>query len=326
MVTLVPQRRGDFNHQTVVSAIEVNFREMLPTWTYGPLIQDGLYLYGSFRTAEGKLHTLLRKVASELSYGLVLNVSDGTALQTSPRQPDAFRGGSVRFSADDDHFRMHVGMARSPGEPFLLEVTKDRAQYKVVWDEGDILHLEGFIVGNAGVQMYDPMRDGGNLYCSYMIRASGHILGEAVEGFFGFDQQHLRPGTIWRTAPYFNELEIAWHTMTTEYDDGTIEVGQICHGGKDWGFAVMLNQDGPFKLTTDVTSKITFGDDEFPRKVEYLIDGEEWDWVASPDGTMPYYAKDPTYRPCDGTTTRKGETRKVVCAAGFLDAFNDGRS
>jgi hypothetical protein len=113
--------------------------------------------------------------------------------------------------------------------------------------------------------------------------------------------------------------------MTTEYDDGTIEVGQVCHGGKDWGFAVMLNSDGPFKLTTDVTSTITFGDDEFPRKVEYLIDGEEWDWVASPDGIMPYYAKDPTYRPCDGTTTRRGESRRVVCSAGFLDAFNDGR-
>jgi hypothetical protein len=326
LVTLVPQRRGDFNHQTVVSAIEVNFPDMLPTWTYGPLVQDGLYLYGSFRTADGRLQTLLRKCAGELSYGLVHNISNGTFLATSPRQAEAFRGGSVRFSADDDHFRMHVGMARSPGEPFSLELTREATSTKVVWDEGEILHLEGFIVGNAGVQMYDPMRDGGNLYCSYMIRSSGHILGEEVEGFFGFDQQHLRPGTIWRTAPYFNELEIAWHTATTEYDDGTIEVGQICHGGKDWGFAVMLNNNGPFKLSTDVTSKITFGEDEFPKKVAYLIDGEEWDWVASADGTMPAYAKDATYRPADGTTTRRGETRKVVTSAGWLDAFSDGRS
>jgi hypothetical protein len=322
MVSLVPQRRGDFNHQTVVSAIEVNFREMLPTWTYGPLIQDGLYLYGSFRTADGKLHTLLRKCASELSYGLVHNISNGTSLETSPRQADSFRGGSVRYTADDDHFRMHVGMARSPGEPFSLEMSQGRA----VWDEGDILHLEGFIVGNAGVQLYDPMRDGGNLYCSYVMRASGHLLGEPVEGFFGFDQQHLRPGTVWRTAPYFNELEIAWHTLSTEYEDGSIEVGQICHGGKDWGFAVMLNEKGPYKMTTDVTATVEFGADEFPTKVAYVIDGEHWDWLRSEGGTMPAYAKDAAYRPADGTTTRRGETRKVTCSAGWMDTFCDGRS
>jgi hypothetical protein len=94
----------------------------------------------------------------------------------------------------------------------------------------------------------------------------------------------------------------------------------------DWGFAIMASQDGPFKLTRDITGKPAFGDDEFPTRVDYVIDGQDWVWRAHPAGVMPGYAADPHYRPADGWCVRANETRSVVASFGWLDAFNDGRS
>ncbi len=86
------------------------------------------------------------------------------------------------------------------------------------------------------------------------------------------------------------------------------------------------NQGGSFKLTRDVTGKPSFGEDEFPTRVDYFIDGEDWVWQAHSDGVMPGYAADPHYRPADGWCTRANEARSVVASFGWIDAFNDGRS
>jgi|GEM_PF-4099489 len=121
-------------------------------------------------------------------------------------------------------------------------------------------------------------------------------------------------------------LAVAGFTMGVEYDDGKIEVGQLCHGGDDWGSAIMANQDGPSKLTRAVAGKPAFGQEELPTRVDYVIDGEGWLWQAHPDGVMPGYAADPHYRPADGWRTRTAETRSVVACFGWIEAFNDGRS
>lgn len=321
-ISLTKQRRGDFNHQAVLSAVEIDFADMLPTFRYHNLVQDGTYIYGGFADEEGHRYTVLRKVSGELSAGLVLNASDGTNLAPHPRAADTMRGGTLRYHADDSGFRIRPSSVKgSIGEPFSLEFTRERT----VWDEGSVMHVEGRLVGDCGLQWYDPCRDGGNLYVSHIHRASGTLLGKRVEGFFAVDQQHLPPGTVWRQTEYFQRLEIAWFTMGVEYDDGTIEVGQLCHGGDDWGFAIMANQDGPFKLTRDITGTPSFGD-EFPTRVDYVIDGEKWVWQAHADGVMPGYAADPHYRPADGFCTREGETRSVVASFGWIDCFNDGRS
>ncbi len=38
-ISLAKQRRGDFNHQAVLSAVEIDFADMLPTFRYHHLIQ-----------------------------------------------------------------------------------------------------------------------------------------------------------------------------------------------------------------------------------------------------------------------------------------------
>jgi hypothetical protein len=39
--SLARQRRGDFNHQAVISAVEVVYTDMLPTFRYHNLVQNG---------------------------------------------------------------------------------------------------------------------------------------------------------------------------------------------------------------------------------------------------------------------------------------------
>ena len=172
---------------------------------------------------------MLRKVSGELSAGLVLNASDGQNLASHPRATETMRGGTLRYQADDSGFRIRPSSVKGIlGEPFSLEMTRDLT----VWDEGDVMRVEGRIVGDCGLQWYDPCRHGG-LYVSHILRASGTLLGRQVQGSFAVDQQHLLPGTIWRQTPYFQRLEVAWFTMGVEYDDGTIDVGQLCHGAND---------------------------------------------------------------------------------------------
>lgn len=321
-VSLAKQRRGDFNHQAVVSAVEIDFADMLPTFRYHNLVMDGTYVYGTFGDSNGRRYSALRKVSGELSAGVVISAPDGDTLAPHPRAADSMRGGTLRYEADADHFEIRPSRVKGTfGEPFSLTMSRD----ETIWDEGDLLHLTGRIVGDCGVQWHDPCRDGGDLYVSHMLRASGTFLGEHVEGFFAVDQQHLVPGTIWRQTPYWKRLEVAWHTNGVEYDDGAIEAGQLCHGGDDWGFALIVNQDGPLVITRDIVGEPHFGADGFPERVDYLIEGEKWAWTAIPGTGMTGYAAGTDYRPADGITTRVGETRKVVASSGWIDAFSDGR-
>ena len=55
-----------------------------------------------------------------------------------------------------------------------------RRERDLSWHEGEILHLEGGLVGDHGIQWYDPSPPGAS-YASLIYRASGGILGRAVE-------------------------------------------------------------------------------------------------------------------------------------------------
>ena len=85
------------------------------------------------------------------------------------------RGGTLRYQADDSAFRIRPSSVKgSLGEPFSLEMTRD----VTVWDEGDVMRVEGRIVGDCGLQWYDPCREGGDLYVSHILRARGTLLGQ----------------------------------------------------------------------------------------------------------------------------------------------------
>jgi hypothetical protein len=160
---------------------------------------------------------------------------------------------------------------------------------------------------------------------------SGSVLGYAVEGFVALDQLHLPAGMTWLESPYFSSppfLEIAWNTFGTEFDDGSLELGQVFFGAQRMSFAAIVDDEGPAIFSRDVTAEITAGDGDYPAAITYWIDGERWNWTAEPGWQMPDFAagyRDGTYRPSEGLFVRDGEKRSPRVWWSFVDSWTNRR-
>lgn len=193
------------------------------------------------------------------------------------------------------------------------------------WQEGELLDLKGHLVGGCGMQWYSPFKGGGAMYTSHLHRASGTILGTKVEGFFGWDPVYLPAGLDWLEAPPNTESEVFWFTLGNEYDDGTIEVGQIGVGVRGWAIAMINNQDGPLVYTTNVTAEVEAKENGFPARFLVNIEGENWEWIADPHGEMHLWAMmgHKLYRTSQGRAQRVDDKRKIRVWSGWTDFFVD---
>ena len=325
--SLVTRQRGNFGHQCVVGAYEPNLEDSWNEKTYFGLALSGNYIYGSFRDEDGNIYAAIRKSGEESSRGLFIQTTlGGGHLELHEDSWKSFRGGPIEYTLNDKEI---VSESRKglPGEPFGYRQRVDGGE----WDEGELLNLSGPTIG-PGLHWYDPTRDAGGMYACTMVRASGTILGRRVEGFYGYDQLYLPPGQTWNMGPYFNRIHVAWHAIMNEYDDGTFEVGQIGYGAEDWGFAMLVSQDGAVVMTTDVQAEISLDENSFAERVLYKFGGIEWEWKADPQGQMKMLGAGSGagvggrfYRGCDGQSKRVGEKRGIKTWSGWMETYNDAR-
>ncbi len=311
---------GEFGHQPVIGAFEPSLEDCFPTKTHFGLVQEGTFVYGTLHDAEGNMVTIMRKMKPDFSTSLEIQTTlDGGCLKLHPIKFESYNGPIIQKIKGEQHIAASVP---GRGHGFTVERRLDG----VTWLEGDFLSLEAVTIG-PGVQWYEPDRGGGALYLSHIHHATGTFFGKEVEGFFGWDQAYLPPGISWFNSDHYQRLEVAWFTLGNKYDDGCMEVGQICYGQENFCFALISDKAGPVVMTTDVTADLEFNENGFPGIVHYNIDGEAWDWVAVPNGEMPYYAKATggLYRPSEGIGKRVGEKRGVACSFGWIDTFSDGR-
>jgi hypothetical protein len=227
----------------------------------------------------------------------------------------------------EDGVHAYESLADLDGEPLRFEHRADRAS----WSEGALLSLSGPLVGGCGVQWYDPSPDGG-LYTSEQFRVTGTVLGTPVVGFVAFDQLYLPAGMTWFESPYFSSppyLEIAWHTFGTEFEDGSVEAGQVFFGAQRMSFAAIVDGDGPATFTSDVSAEITAGADGYPSEIAYRVGEDTWLWTGERHLQMPDFSRgypDETYRPSDGLFMRAGETRRPRVWWSFVDTWTNRRS
>jgi hypothetical protein len=148
-----------------------------------------------------------------------------------------------------------------------------------------------------------------------------------VRGWFGYDFIYHPPHRPWNVGPYPNRLEVAYHTLANEYDDGSVEIGMMCYGLEGWTFAILSDGKSLTHCARDVDVQIVRREDGFPTEVLYVFDDVKYLWNADPRGRLVgnMSAYDGAYRGSEGHCQRVGDTRKIVNGLGWIDFFSDDR-
>jgi hypothetical protein len=188
----------------------------------------------------------------------------------------------------------------------------------VRWSEGAILDVAGSEV-TPGLEWTLPAAadHDGMHYTSRMFRVAGHVAGHRVKGFVGCDEVYLAQGR----QNYIDDpltaahLSQAWCAWATEYDDGTVESGNLAFGRSGFGFGVRA--DGSVvHVATTVSGSVERNDLGCPQHISFDVDGEPWEFVADQRG-CPIEPLPGPVRQAEGWFRRVGETRRPVvwCAS-----------
>jgi hypothetical protein len=328
MASLPP--RGSFGHTPLVGHYEQRIEDFLPTSKPFGLAQNG-WLYGTVRDQDGKMYVILRTLSNYYTGNLRIssNVNSDQIL-TLPEMHRTYKG-DVEITSDGQSVTWRSGSR--PGDagaavpddavwPFEYRQTLEGS----TWREGDILDIRARLM-RPGMQWYDPALEQAGYYALNVHQAEGTIFGKRVRGWFGFDFVNHPSGTRWGTAPYFQRLEVAYHTFANEYDDGSIEVGMICYGLEGWSFAIGSDGVNPLFCEPRAEAQIVEKPNGFPSEILYSFGDRRWHWRADPHGELADQRPDRfPYRGSEGHSQAVGDTRRIVNGQGWIDYFADGRA
>ncbi|MDQ2650856.1 MAG: hypothetical protein M3Z03_15070 [Actinomycetota bacterium] len=316
---------GGFEHQSVVGT----FQPSLATLD-GRNLRNGLpvqicYLYGGWREADGKLHVFERKFIGPMTAGLWLMRLEDDGVKINENSLRTVRGETKRTYGDDEVIWQGQMMEnqQKPGaeEGMRLRFTEG----KFDWVEGDILKLDGKLVG-PGLQVYAPDPVEPFYYGSELYKVNGQVLGADVEGFVFLDFTAWPPGTDWKEYKVFNHLQLGWEAFANEFEDGSIEWGHLCTGADRFSFQMTASADGPTALhTVGVKGGVDLDENEYcVRSVWQSPNGEDtWVFELEDGGKLREFteARWGGYRAQCGLTTRVGETRKLKVGFSWQETF-----
>ncbi len=316
----------------VFGLVEPNVEDNLPTSTHFGWVPEVTHVYASVRDGEGMQNLCYRKLGTSASLGLMVTGERGATGQRSKRQPEsraAFRG-EYEQGLDPEGF--HV--AASPSSAFrsnspMQPMRVTRGETTVKWEEGDILSLEGTLIGGKGHAVMMPGDDErSGMYCLFMHHATGHVCGREVDAVLAWAQSWFKPGVSWFTHAWWRYLEHNWVDIGARYDDGTLEEGAVLTGPDGFRCAIIQRDGVEVAATHDVTATVIRNDDLYPERVEYLIDGRRATWTRRPAGEIhhPFVPGEPDiYRPGEGAFRFDDDDREQTVTMGWLDTFVDGR-
>ena len=132
----------------------------------------------------------------------------------------------------------------------------------------------------------------------------------------------LPDGKDWYSGPYLKELQGAWPSFVTEYDDGTFDHGMFYCGTERFDRFCVESSDRDPVVVLDPE----FDDDEYP--IRFSVDagdGEVWDWTRPPGNKarIPSAIIEDTPRWTQGRFIRRGETRAVRRADAWMESFKN---
>ncbi|MGH9138800.1 MAG: hypothetical protein ACRD0G_17445 [Acidimicrobiales bacterium] len=317
---------GRFDHQSIVGTYEPSLATLDPRNLRNGLGVQVCYLYGGWREPDGTLHVFERKFIGPMTAGLwLMRVEPGAGVKVDPSSIHTVRGETKRTFAEHEVVwrgqMMENQMSQHGQEEGLLLRFAEGA---LDWAEGDVLRLEGRLVG-PGLQVYAPDPTEAFYYSSELYKVHGRVLGADVEGFVFLDCSAWPHGTDWKEYRVFNHLQLGWEAFANEFEDGSIEWGHLCIGADRFSFAMVADAEGAVALhTTDVAGGVDLGEDEWAPRAVWKGGAEHiWTFEMEEGGKLAEFteARWGGYRAQCGLTKRTGDDRPLKVGFSWLETF-----
>jgi hypothetical protein len=322
--TSLVYQRGQF-FQQLAGPNRIDVADVASTRPYYGLDFNMTFLYGNLRAEDGSMHELVRNfpvrnAAAELdergieansaTAGLILQSvgPDGTEFEFDLEEI------GKRARTDNLTPTLEDGKAvwQSPDTAEGAPVRIEYGESEFFWEEEGLLRLTGTVL-HPGLQWYAPGREYGTYYASSFVQLEGEFRGLKVTGMLAFDQLWMGTGGELYTSKDLvmeNKGHLIWYTWATRYTDGSWEGGHFMLGNGPLGFALVTDGENTI-YTQDITGRVLAKDGEpFAERIELTVDGEQWEFLPDPRGTMPgMLRRHPPTPQQEGRWQRVGETR-----------------
>lgn len=287
----IPER-GDFGFQQLVGPHKVTGASMAATRGFFGLHLSKTAPFGSVRDEEGNIYSFVRSLLapggtpnptkfiyqSTLIDGKNLRMDhENMAKQAmTPVPVQTLDGDVVRWASQPDE----------EGNPWELTASSER----LTWKEEGLFEFEGRLLG-SGMQWYLPGVEWGTFYVSQVWDLTGTCQGRKVKGAMVLDQMYMAEGG----AIHFkkdlvanNNKHVIWWSFATVYKDGTWDAGSLMVGHDHLGYAILMNEKGEVRTTTDIEAKTVHKEGSyFLESARIVLEGEEeWEFLPDEKGEM----------------------------------------
>jgi len=322
---------AEFDFHTIVGPFKPRVATMQPTSVYHGLGMQVQYVYAFLGDDDGNSYVVERKFIGSMTGGAYVMCNELGTLGLRPETSITARGEVIRKSTPElrrwsDPVIQRIGEGTAPADerPLTVEITDT----SVLWDEGDVLHIQG-TPGALGVQGYAPMPNDPWFYSSYPSRVEGTVVGRPCRGIMVLETGFWKHGVEPKEAKFFQELEQSFNAFGNLLDDGTMQWGYLVRGKRGIcmaavvedlggvGKVVLANNELDCRYRVEESGQIYYATQESA--------GQVWEFTSDKTGHMDAFeaSRWGGYGSMAGVTTRRGDSRKVEFGYGWFEYFRD---
>lgn len=314
---------GNFGHQALVGFVEPD-----PGFAFDGKRAMGLtltdhFIYGGLRSLDGsKYFSFIRHYNNQGALGFsvfeaaVNDQGQHTDFRFNPNSTKAYLGAALT-NQQEGVWGVRDLFAGSPR--FEVRAWSSGAS----WFERDLVDLKAKAAGTIS-QICNPDFESPLVYNSRCVRAEGVFMDYDVEGWLQMDNAFLPDGSCWFNSVYHQGIQAASTNFVTEYEDGAFDHGTMICGKENYNIFCVESSDGDPVVVFAPEISIELDDNEYP--ISVIVDageGDVWEWkrLLGSGAKIPSTTVENAPRWIQGFFTRRGETRKVRRADGWLESY-----
>lgn len=319
------RENGRYGYQTVNGFVEAHPGHGFDAEPVNGMPLQTLWMYGSWQAVEsGAYYAALRHMTPTGAMALLFYKAEPDGdFETVPGAARRAYKGAVFNDPRDGRVGIWDVMTGPDDQFFTLNVGPDG---HTVYRERGMIDVQGpqrgDLMQSAVLDARSPMT-----YTSRCVEASGTVMGEEVEGFFFTDQHHLHRGTDWLVSEFFHGVQGVWVVFSTEYEDGSWDIGNLFWGFGGFASGMIQTSDGERSATTVMRAEIDEDEDDYVHEARFYLGPEEsevWRFTCRhPEGypRMPLMRVIGSPKWSEGVVTRVGEERRWVKAEAWMETY-----